>query len=330
MGIIFTDDIGKVNKEELEALYDTTEDCYSLFSGSFVKLFALEEEKLAGALRVLSEGVETALLVDLAAFPEYGDTLKQALLTEAEKKLTDRRVMVFGKREDLDLYEAAGYGRCKNAWTFFREGFDEADYLPAGFRYENEFEGQKGGGAGKPGEANKDRVITFENGLGPASFEEVNTVLTKAFFGRPHDINKTTKAFTNSEYAVSAFDGERLVGVARAVSDRSAYATILNVAVDPEYQGLNIGKRLVLDLSRNIQARIIVLNTHPGAVGFYNRLPEYRRNRYVFEKHISSGKPVNADISAKTGSDREKAEELRKLRLSAMFTPKGFRFPDEY
>lgn len=202
------------------------------------------------------------------------------------------------------------YGRCKNAWTYFNSSLNEADFLPAGYKYENEFISYSVGAEKKQKEAE----ITYKVGAVESGYEEVNELLTKAFFGNPHDISKTTKAFSNSRYFVSAYDNGKLVGVARAVSDNDKYATILNVAVDPEYQGLSIGKNIVLKLSEIIRADIVVLNTHPGAVGFYNRLAQYRRNRYVFEKFITN----------------EERAAMPPERRMAMFTPKGYKFPDEY
>lgn len=96
--------------------------------------------------------------------------------------------------------------------------------------------------------------------------------------------------------------------------DKAEDATILNVAVEPRYQGLSIGRRLVVGLAEQISAEVIVLNTHPGAAGFYNRITEYRRNKYVFEKQ--------------TGGNPEKAMDPE--RRKEMFTPKGYRFPEEY
>ncbi len=333
MSLEYTDDPGRIRTEDLIALYGGRYDVLSLFSSSMYKMFALDGKRLAGALRVISEGVETALLVDLLSFPEYEDTVKKGLLGEIEKKLTGRRVMAFGKREDLEVYEEEGFGRCKNAWTLFREGFDESDYLPWGFRFENEFFRAKRGEVktAAAGALREKKEITVREGLGTATFDDVNNILTTAFFGRPHDVLKTEKAFTNSRYVVSAFDGDRPVGVARAVSDGKAYATILNVAVLPEYQGQSVGKNLVLRLSSMIEAETVVLNTHAGAVGFYNRLKEYRRNKYVFEKHIpGAGEPKLPFKGEKGQLGPEDAETLAFFRRSNMFTPKGFRFPDEY
>lgn len=310
MSITYSKDINVVKKNELNRMYGGTCDYYSLFDKSYLKAFALDEGRVVGAVRVISEGLETALLVDLLTLEEYGHEIKRGLILELEKELDDRRVMVYSKREDLEFFEELGYGRCKNAWTYFKVGLDENSFLPVGYKYENEFYSYSIGTVNE----SKRTEITYQFGHENASFEAINEVLEKAFFGRPHDLDKTIAVFSNSQYSVTAFDGNRLVGVARAVSDNDKYATILNVAVDPEYQGLSIGKKIVLKLSEIIDADIVVLNTHPGAVGFYNRLKEYRRNKYVFEKHIT----------------KEGKADMPPERRAAMFTPKGYKFPDEY
>ncbi len=311
-------------KGDLKELYGS-EDAYSLFERSYLKFFSVEDGKVTGAVRIISEGVETALLVDLKA---NCYNTKAALLKTAEKQLNDRRVMAYGSFVDLSLFEELGYGRCKNAWTYFREGLDEEDFLPAGFRYENEFipvQRVKDSDAvlGEQALRKSDSGISYKNDIKDTDYPEINGLLTRAFFGHPHDVKKTEAAFNGSTYSVSAYDGEKLVGVARAVTDAGneggkeiygKYATILNVAVDPAYQGLHIGKTLVLNISRIIPAEIIVLNTHAGAAGFYNKIREYRRNLYVFEKHVHEGEQ----------------REMPPERRIGMFTPKGFRFPKEY
>ena len=370
MGIRYTTELFPCDRDRLNALYGRG-DTYDLFTESFAHVLAYDGDVLSGAVRAISEGVETVLIVDLRAVGPYADAESTAykdkavspaeaedytenvitgLLRELEAGLTGRRVMLYGNREQLAVLESAGYGRCKNAWTLWREGFKEADFLPAGYRFEREFFPVKGPGPSTGGgkqaegpasnsgakaespvtndensnpdnaanaalrEALKTRII-YPGGRSTATDEEINELLTKAFFGRPHDVTKTAKAFVGSQYIGTAYDGGKLVGVARAVADGSRFATILNVAVDPEYQGLSIGKTLLLELAGRISEEIVVLNTHPGAVGFYNKLKEFRRNRYVFEKHIADG----------TEPKRPDNPEFR----SRMFTPAGYRFPDE-
>lgn len=336
MGIRYTTELFPCDRERVNALYGR-DDAYGLFEKSFAHVLAYDGNTIAGAVRAISEGVETVLIVDLKAVDPHADTeanraedtaytvragspaeaeactenVITGLLRELEAGLTGRRVMLYGNREQLAVLESAGYGRCKNAWTLWREGFKEADFLPAGYRFESEF--YTGHEAGTPA-ALKTRII-YPGGRSSATDTEINELLTKAFFGRPHDVTKTAKAFAGSQYIGTAYDGGKLVGVARAVADGSRFATILNVAVDPEYQGLSIGKTLLLELAGRIHEETVVLNTHPGAVGFYNKLKEFRRNRYVFEKHIADG----------TEPKRPDNPEFR----SRMFTPAGYRFPDE-
>ena len=331
MGIRYTTELFPCDRDCLNALYGRDE-AYDLFAESFAHVLAYDGDVLSGAVRAISEGVETVLIVDLRAVGPYADAestgytdkavgpaeaedytenVITGLLRELEAGLTGRRVMLYGNREQLAVLESAGYGRCKNAWTLWREGFKEADFLPAGYRFESEF--YTGHEGGTPA-ALKPRII-YPGGRSSATDTEINELLTKAFFGRPHDVTKTAKAFAGSQYIGTAYDGGKLVGVARAVADGSRFATILNVAVDPEYQGLSIGKTLLLELAGRIHEETVVLNTHPGAVGFYNKLKEFRRNRYVFEKHIADG----------TEPKRPDNPEFR----SRMFTPAGYRFPDE-
>ena len=320
MSIRFTNELFPCDRERIDALYGR-EGSYDLFERSYAHVLAYEENVLLGAVRAVSEGVETVLVVDLRTEKVPGEDVEKialGLLTELETKLRGRRVMLYGEREQLALLEKAGYGRCKNAWTLFREGFPEQDFLPPGYRFESEFLPRP-----KPAAKEEDRkaenatkTISYPGSRAQATDSEINELLTKAFFGRPHDINKTAKAFAASSYVATAYDGDKLVGVARAVADGGRYATILNVAVDPEYQGLSIGKNMLLELSGRITEPTVVLNTHPGAVGFYNRIREYRRNRYVFEKYIpEEGEP-----------ERPANPEFR----IHMFTPAGYRFPDEY
>lgn len=309
MGIIYKTNLDYVKKEELNELYGNTYDYYSLFNNSYFKVFAFDNDKLIGALRVISEGVETALLVDLKFNDNYDIQIKKELVKEAEKKLINKRVMIYGNKDNLQFFEDLGYGRCKNAWTYFKGNLNETDFLPPGYKYETEFITYSE--ESKP--PLKNANIVYKDNYDDSLYDDINTILTKAFFGRYHDINNTISAFKNSQYYILAFDESKLVGIARAVSDGKKYATILNVAVLPEYQGLSIGKNLVLKLSSSIKEDIIVLNTHPGAAGFYNKLSEYRRNKYVFEKHIGKSS-FNVDLE----------------RRNKMFTPYGYKFPDEY
>jgi len=81
-------------------------------------------------------------------------------------------------------------------------------------------------------------------------------------------------ALEHSWYQVSAYDGERLVGYARVISDGILHALIVEVIVAPEYQGRGIGSHMVADVvERCLAANIcdIQLFCARGQAGFYER-----------------------------------------------------------
>ena len=139
-------------------------------------------------------------------------------------------------------------------------------------------------------------------------FARLNTVLSQAFGGKERDAGITRETFENSPFVSFAFDGDKLVGCARAESDGVAQGLILNVAVDPDYQGLHIGQEVVDRLAAQMKGQNLFLNTHPGGVGFYNRRG-YRRNKTAMLC------PAHPDMPA---------EAARGFIL-----PKGYRFADE-
>lgn len=310
MGIIYSNDINKLNKDNLLELYGNSYDYLEAFKNSNY-LLALDNDKLVGAIRYITEGIETALVVDLKVNHNNSYEIKKNLIKGIEDKLIGKRIMFNSNLDDIDLLEELGYNRCKNAWTYLENAPDLKNsnlFLPLGFSYLGEEKTRKG----------KDKInenIKYKFGYNEEKINEINDVLSDAF-GHLHDVNKTKEAFINSQYVILAYIDNKLVGVARALGDSKLYATILNVAVSKEYQGLGIGTNIILRLSKEIKEKLIILNTHPGAVGFYNSIKEYRRNKYLFERRIPF---LNEEIRIPKDNSF----------FNKMFTEKGFRFKDE-
>lgn len=87
---------------------------------------------------------------------------------------------------------------------------------------------------------------------------------------RPDIFDKMLK---NANLAVSAWDGERLVGIARSLTDFSYVAYLADLAVDAAYQRRGIGRRLVEETRRRLWPEcMIVLLAAPGANEYYARL----------------------------------------------------------
>lgn len=87
----------------------------------------------------------------------------------------------------------------------------------------------------------------------------------------PHEL---ARAVTGSWYAVSAWDGERLVGFGRVVSDGVLHAMIYEMMVEQDYQNQGIGGKILdMLLSRCAAAGIrdVSLMAAPGKAEFYRR-----------------------------------------------------------
>ena len=82
------------------------------------------------------------------------------------------------------------------------------------------------------------------------------------------------RAVSSNWFAVSAFDGDGLVGFGRVVSDGVLHAMIYEMIVLPEYQGQGIGARILhMLIQRCLEANIrdIQLFCARGKRGFYEK-----------------------------------------------------------
>jgi N-acetylglutamate synthase-like GNAT family acetyltransferase len=66
-----------------------------------------------------------------------------------------------------------------------------------------------------------------------------------AFWAKDRSIDDLKIAIANSAPVVTIWDERRLIGFARATSDGIYRATIWDVVVHPDYQGLGLGRKLV-------------------------------------------------------------------------------------
>ncbi len=72
---------------------------------------------------------------------------------------------------------------------------------------------------------------------------------------------------------ITAWDGERLVGIARSLTDFTYVAYLADLAVDAGYQRRGIGKRLIGETRRRLGREcMVVLLAAPQANGYYPKL----------------------------------------------------------
>ena len=66
-----------------------------------------------------------------------------------------------------------------------------------------------------------------------------------AFWASDRRLQDLAIALQHSNPVISAWDGDRLIGFARAISDGIYRATIWDVVIHPDYQGAGLGRKLV-------------------------------------------------------------------------------------
>ena len=85
--------------------------------------------------------------------------------------------------------------------------------------------------------------------------------------------DKLVRAMRNSTHVVSAWDGNRLIGLVRALDDGETVAFLHYFLVDPAYQGQHIGdelmKRVMAFFENHLYVKI--MPSDPKTIAFYER-----------------------------------------------------------
>ena len=77
----------------------------------------------------------------------------------------------------------------------------------------------------------------------------------------------------NSNFVLTAWDNDKLVGILRGMTDFSYACYLSDLAIDKEYQKQGIGKKLI-SMSRKILGEkvAIILLSAPSAMGYYPKI----------------------------------------------------------
>lgn len=152
--------------------------------------------------------------------------------------------------------------------------------------------------------------ITYKINKDDVNWQEVSEVLKRSGLS-DHPAWKQEIIFKNSYAVVFVYDEEKIVGVARALSDGVCQAAIYNVALEDEYQGHGIGRSLIEKLLEQIKGQNVILYTHPRTVNLYEKFG-FRRSKTA--------------MCMFQGAE----EKLEWMSEQGFLLPKNFRFADEY
>jgi ribosomal protein S18 acetylase RimI-like enzyme len=151
----------------------------------------------------------------------------------------------------------------------------------------------------------------IETDVSQVNFADVAEVLVKAGLSSELEIESTEKAFKNSDITIFIKDGEKVIGVGRALTDFVSQGAIYNVAVDPDYQKQHVGHTIITTLVEKLKGINIVLYTHPQTLTLYEKYG-FKRNKTAFSYF-----------------DHSTVESLQWMEEEGFFLPDNYRFESE-
>ena len=108
------------------------------------------------------------------------------------------------------------------------------------------------------------------DGLTPA---RVATLYRRAPLLRPtSDRAAIERMFASSSLVLAAWQDDRLVGLARVLTDGVLFSFLCDLAVEPDVQGFGIGKKLIDEVLTRCKGTELVLRDSDMSTGFYQRL----------------------------------------------------------
>jgi GNAT superfamily N-acetyltransferase len=124
----FTDDLARIDWDELSALYrvaplgdKSPADLKLVFGNSLFRVFAFDERRLIGAGRALADGRDCSYLCDVAILPDQqGRGLgKEIVARLVGMSAGHRKIILYSVPGKEPFYEAFGFRRMTTAMAIF-------------------------------------------------------------------------------------------------------------------------------------------------------------------------------------------------------------------
>lgn len=138
-------------------------------------------------------------------------------------------------------------------------------------------------------------MISYKLGLEYINWSELFNLYEKVgllrSFIENREFDKIQSAFRKSYKVVTAWDGEKLVGSCRMLSDGICYGAVFNVGVLPEYQKKSVGKGMMNLLLKGEENITIHLTSTFGNEDFYKKLG-FKKHKTAYSKYPFESKYV--------------------------------------
>jgi len=111
--------------------------------------------------------------------------------------------------------------------------------------------------------------MKVQNSLDGVSWGRISELFHVVGWGS-RNLAEVESAFRGSSHVRIIWDGDNIVAFGRTVDDGQFYALIVDLVVDPDYQGQGIGKKILGELRHELKDyKFTTLTAAPGKDGFY-------------------------------------------------------------
>ena len=118
-------------------------------------------------------------------------------------------------------------------------------------------------------------MIIYRNNAKITAAQAID-LYVRSTLGERRPIDKVTTfadMLANANLIITAWDQEKLVGIARTLTDFSYVAYLEDLAVDEQYQKQGIGKQLIEETKSHLDSEcMIVLLAAPKANDYYQKI----------------------------------------------------------
>ncbi|MBI3595555.1 MAG: GNAT family N-acetyltransferase [Nitrospirae bacterium] len=121
--------------------------------------------------------------------------------------------------------------------------------------------------------------------------QQIQSLYHHAPWAKGRGLDGIKRMLENTDYVFSAWDGPRLIGFARILTDRIYRATLWDVVVHPDYQGQGVGEALIKTiLSHPVLSKVqkFWLNTRDKQA-FYERFGFVRSDQGMVRDRATKG-----------------------------------------
>lgn len=112
--------------------------------------------------------------------------------------------------------------------------------------------------------------IVYKTGIKPAIDDVIEVYRSSGIIRPVDDRGRIGEMYEHSNLVVTAWDGDKLVGIGRSLTDFCYCCYMSDLAVRKEYQNRGIGKKIIEMTKERVGERsMLLLLSAPGAMEYY-------------------------------------------------------------